>query len=338
MNSNYYDVSIIIVTFNSIEYIANCIESILKQNLAKEIIIVDNCSVDGTVDFVLQHYPQVKAIKSPFNGGYGMGNNLGVSHASSENIIIINPDTIMEDNSIESLVKSLSEDKNVISAPKILTYDGFQINSAGLINHFTGLGFTRGYGECPDKYMSPEFLNGVGGTCFAIRKSHFIDLGGFDESFFMYREDGDLCWRVHLMNMSIKYVPMAIIRHDYFLNVSPLKLYNIERGRYFILRKYYSFVDFLVLFPSLILVEFLSWGYAFKLGHRGIYYKMKSIIDGFTTKVTRVRGDKNNLLAHLNENIPVNLLSCNKIDRTLRCIFNKIFVWNFSLIKFKYNL
>jgi len=83
--------SIIIVTYNHREYLDACLESVLKQDYPHEIILVDNCSQDGTVSFVRERFPEVTVVESPDNRGYGAGNNLGVQYARGEYIVILNP-------------------------------------------------------------------------------------------------------------------------------------------------------------------------------------------------------------------------------------------------------
>jgi GT2 family glycosyltransferase len=328
-----YEVSIIIVTYNSKKYIKACVESILKQNYPSEIIVVDNCSVDGTVEFVEQNFPFVKIITSEKNLGYGAGNNLGVEYANARYIVVLNPDTIMEDKGLEELIKALKSEEKQIITPKILLYDRSSINTYGTIQHFTGLGFVRGLGTNPDNFHHPEYASGFSGCCFAIRKKDFIELGGFDQNFFMYREDGDLSWRGNLKNFKILCIPTAIIRHDYTLKVSPEKIYHLEKGRYMILRKYLSWKDFMLLSPSLIIVEFLTFGYAIKCGLRGVMYKCKAIKDGLNANVDNVKGDRDNLLKSLSVTIPIEQLTSNKAERIFKRFANKIFEWNFKVIR-----
>ena len=326
-------VSMIIVTYNSKQYIKVCIESIIRQNYSTEIIVIDNCSRDGTVEFVIQNYPFVKIIKNEKNFGYGTGNNLGVKYAKTENIIILNPDTIMEDKCIEELIKPLEKERGLITTPKISIYDGSMINSCGHINHFTGMGFARGLGAKPDDFHDCEYVGGAVGTCFAIKKRDFVELGGFDENFFMYREDGDFAWRAHLKDLKILFVPTSVIRHDYILKVPPEKIYHLEKGRYMILRKYLSRRDFLLLSPSLLVAEFLTLGYATKHGLKGLKYKLKAMKDGLRVKVGKVSGDKENLFKSLSATIPTDQLTFNKFEKILKILANKIFEWNFKVVR-----
>ena len=324
--------SIIIVTYNHKKYLEHCISSVLKQDYPHEVIVVDNCSQDGSSQLVSEKFPDVKLIKSIENKGYGAGNNLGVRHATGEYIAILNPDTIVEDGWLRELVKPLENEKK-ITTPKILLYDGSLINTCGNINHFTGLTFTRGLGAEPSTCQKPGYVSGISGCCFAMRRTDFIEMGGFDECFFVYNEDSDLSWRAHLKSFGILYVPTSVVRHDYKLNVPPKKIYYLEKNRYIILRKCLSRGDFLVLSPALMVTELLTFGYAIKHGGEGIRYKLKAIKEGLSAEVGKVTGDKGNLFKSLSTTIPVDQLTFNKREKLFKCWVNKIFKWNFRVVR-----
>ena len=324
--------SIIIVTYNHKKYIKSCIESVLKQDYPHEIIVVDNCSSDGTAEFVERNFPLVKVIKSDENLGYAGGNNLGVKYARGEYIVILNPDTIVEKDWLKELIRPLKNGRKLITTSKILVYDGSAINTCGNINHFTGLTFTRGLREKPNKYIRSEYVSGISGCCFAMRRRDFIDLGGFDENFFVYNEDADLSWRAHLKGFKILFVPTSIVRHDYTLKVPPKKIYYLEKNRYMILRKYLTWKEILLLLPSLIVAEILTFGYAFRCGWKGIIYKLKAIKDGLTVKVCKVDGDRKKLFKALSSTIPVNQLTFNKAEQLFKTLCNKIFELNYRVV------
>lgn len=325
--------SIIIVTHNHGKYINSCIESILKQNFPHEIIVVDNRSNDDTVQLIKEKFPEIKIIENPENKGYGAGNNLGVKRAKGEYIVVLNPDTIVEKDWLKELVEPFKNGGRLITTPKILLYDGSKINTCGNINHFTGLTFTRGLNEHPERYNAQEYVSGFSGCCFAMRKEDFEELGGFDENFFAYNEDSDLSWRAHLKGFRILYVPTSIVRHDYKLNVPPEKIYHLEKNRYLILRKYLSLKEFLLLILSLIITEFLTFGYALKLGWKGIKYKLRGIKDGLKVNVHKVDGDRDYLFKHLNSTIPYDQLTFNKIEKLFKIFANKIFEWNYKVVR-----
>lgn len=275
--------------------------------------------------------PQIKLILSPENRGYGAGINLGVRYAEGKYIVVLNPDTVAEKNWLEELVKPLETSEKMITTPKILLYDGSAINTCGNINHFTGLTFTRGLNEDPEKYDTPEEVNGLSGCCFAMRRDHFEELGGFDENFFVYNEDSDLSWRAHLRGFKILYVSKSIVKHAYQLNVSPEKLYHLERNRYLILRKYLSRKDLLILLPSIMMAEVLTWGYALRRRSRRAKWKLIAMMDGLRIGVKKEGGDRDRLFQNLSITIPVEQLTSNGIERMAIIFANSVFKWNMEV-------
>lgn len=325
--------SIIVVTYNHKKYLKSCIESIQNQDYPHEIILIDNCSTDGTAEFVRENFPFVRIIESKKNLGYGAGNNFGVKYAKGEYIVILNPDTIVEKKWLKELIKPLEKGERLITTPKILLYDGSAISACGLAIHYTGLAFVRGYLAKSYEFTKSEYVGCLSGACFANKKKDFEELEGFDENFFLYAEDSDLSWRAHLKGFKILYVPFSVIKHDAIIRVPPEKMYYLEKGRYMILRKYLSFNDFLLISPSLLIVEFLTFGYALKCGLKGIIYKYISIKDGLKTGVNKVNGDRENLFNSFKDTIPTDQLTSNKIEKMSIIFANKIFKWNFKVIR-----
>lgn len=325
--------SIIIVIFNSKRHLESCIESILKQNYPHEIIVVDNNSTDGSCQLLRDKFPMVKLIENYDNLGYGMGNNLGIKYATGKYIVILNPDTIVENSWLREIIKPLIEGDKIITTPKILTYDGISINTCGAINHFTGLTFTRGLGATPNSYFKEELVSGFSGCSFAITKDNYQYLGGFDRNFFMYNEDADFSWRANLNDFKILFIPTSIIRHDYVLKISPEKIYHLEKGRYLILRKYLSTRYLLFLSPSLLITELLTFGYVARNGMGYIFYKILAMIRGITSRADRYEGNQQHLLMSLCDRIPEDQLSDYKFDTFIKKIFNKVYRLNFALLK-----
>ncbi len=327
-------ISIIIVTYNSIHDIDNCLKSILKQTIQPfEIIIVDNKSTDNTERHIQDIYPFVHLIINETNEGYGKANNLGVKHAVGDIIVILNPDTIVTETWLEELVKPLRTGEKIITTSKILTYDGDMINTCGNIIHFTGLGFTRGYGLKSSSFNNYEYVNEVSGCSFALRKKDFIDIGGFNEQIFLYHDDVDFSIRAHLKNFKKLYVPNSIVKHDYILSITPIKLFFLEKGRYMILKTYYTPKSIILISPSLLVVELLSFGYAVKLGKNGILYKLKAIKEGFRIDVVKKNVDIKKLLQSMSVCIPTENISNNKYELLINQVANKIFKLNYLVMK-----
>ena len=323
--------SVIIVTYNHKRYMKECLASVLAND-PLEVIVVDNGSTDGTPEFIEENFLDVKAIRSPRNIGYGGGNNLGVKHAKGEYVVILNPDTKVDKNWLDELLKCLEKEEKLITTPKILTYDGSKINTCGNIDHFTGLTFTRGLNENPEKFNEFEYLSGLSGACFAMRREDYLELGGFDENFFSYMEDAEFSWRAHAKGFKILYVPTSIVYHDYDLKVPSKKIYHLEKGRYIILRKYLTWKELLLMLPSLLATEILTWGYSLLNGVDGVKFKIKGIKEGITVKVEKVNCDRKKLLKSLDWKIPEEQLSYSAVDRAIKKIANFVYWMNYKVI------
>lgn len=323
--------SVIIVTYNHVQYIETCLDSVFSNN-PLEVIVVDNGSTDGTVECVENSFVDAKLIKSPTNLGYGSGNNLGVSQASGRFVVILNPDTHVGREWLNGLIRPIESDERKITSPKILSYDGSTVNTCGNIEHFTGLAFTRGLGSSPDNYAIQEFLGGLSGACFAIRRKDFLELGGFDERFFAYMEDVEFSWRAKTNGFKFTYVPESVVCHDYDLEVSPDKIYNLEKGRYMVLRKFFRKREFLLSMPSLLMTEFLTTGYSLVNGWAGIRHKTRAFLDAMGIEPSKVECDRNELIRSLDWKIPSDQLVLTWFDRSIRKSANAVYNLNYRML------
>jgi len=320
--------SVIIVTYNHKKYLDLCLRSILRQDYPFEIILVDNGSDDGTPTYVKDNFPNVKVILNE-NNGYGAGNNVGVAQSHGEYIVILNPDTITERNWLKEIISPLRDSYQIITTSKILMYDGMSINTCGNINHFSGLTFTQWMGEAPNLHDNRLMLTGISGACFAMKREEYIKIGGFDENFFLYNEDSEFSWRAHLLDFKILYVPTSVVKHDYKFGVSPEKLFYLEAGRYRILKKFLSLRYFILLIPSLLIVEMIVFGYSLKCGYRGILFKLMAIKEGLSINTRSITNQQcKKILQNLNPTIPINQLESNRFERLIFFICNKIFKLN----------
>lgn len=324
--------SVIIVNYNHKKYLELCINSVLKQDYPHEIIVVDNSSSDGSIDFIKNKFSQIRIIKNTQNLGYGAAINNAVRYANGKYIAILNPDTIVENNWLRELIKPLINNQNLITTSKILLYDGSAINTCGNIVHFTGLGFTNGFNKNVNAFFYPSFKYGISGCSFAIKKTDFEMLGGFDEQFFLYCEDTELTWKCYLNDVNIIYVPTSVVRHDYKLRISPKKIFYLERNRYLLLRKYFSLKNLIILLPSLLVTEFLVFGFCIKGGKDFVKNKFKAMNEGLPLKVKKINGNKIKLLKNLETFIPTDLLTNNKFEKLVKIIANKVFELNHKML------
>lgn len=318
------EVSVVIVTFNHHPYIGKCLESVI-QNHPFEVIVVDNGSSDKTLSLIENEFPDVRIIRNQENYGYGKAVNIGVWESSGNYVIVLNPDTIVENCWLDSLVNPLIDRARIITVPKILTYDGEAINTCGNIEHFTGLTFTRGLGDDPESFSVPEVISGLSGACFAMRREDYLGLKGFDETFFLYMEDAEFSWRANMYGFEIVYAPESVVWHDYSLEVAPEKLYFLEKGRYQLLQKYLTRRDLASILPSLLITEMLTWGYAFRLGTRGLKAKARSMRRSISINTPKNGMNLKEIIDRLEWRIPIEQLSSTKLDDIAKAAANVMY-------------
>jgi len=272
--------SIVIVNFNMLHNLKKCLPSILNQHFSDfEVILVDNASTDGSIEFLEREFPGVQIIRNEENLGYSGGNNVGFKYASGDYVAVLNPDTKLEPDWLLHIIMALDADPQAgLAASKILMMDNpTRINTCGLNITYTGLSFCRGLGEPADRYSKPEVIFGVSGSAFVIRRRVLEEIGGFDESFFMYYEDTDLSLRANLAGYKCLYVPSAVVYHQYLFKFSPQKCYMQERNRYFSLIKTFHWQTLILLIPTFFISEVLAWGYALLQGAEHLRSKYQSL-------------------------------------------------------------
>lgn len=225
------DISIIIVNYNTKDKTFYCLDSIYRADLTNinyEIIVVDNKSPEDIESELKSRYPNVIFIQSGFNLGMGSGNNIGIKKSKGENILILNPDTEVKEKSIKLMLDYLRNNKDVgLVGPKLLRSDGTTQDSCYRfpklfipILRRTFLGkFTKGY---IDDYLmknidlsEPNAVDWIQGSSLLIKKEVLNEVGLFDERFFMYLEDTDLCKRINLSGRKVVYLPTAEVMHHH---------------------------------------------------------------------------------------------------------------------------
>jgi len=271
----YIRASVIVVTYNSITYLAPCLESILSQlSSADELIVVDNGSSDGSADVVAEQYPHACLFRAE-NTGYAGGNNFGAAQARGEYFVILNPDTVLALGALKALLAPLQEQTDIaLTTPCIVHRDRPDIiNTCGNTMQYTGLTYCRGAGRSRHEYAESAEVDAVSGAAFAIRSSVFKELGGFDETFFMYVEDSDLSWRARLAGYRCFYVANALVMHDYQPTYSQAKSFYVDRNRHLMLLKNLRRVTYMWMLPALLLSEIVTWGFLLLQGSR--YWMIK---------------------------------------------------------------
>ena len=273
---NGIKVSIIILCYNSIEDIRECIPSILNQSFKNyEIIIVDNNSTDNTAEFIKKSYPDIKIIETGQNLGYALGNNVGVKEAIGEYIVILNPDTKVDPMWLSTLLRPLEEDSTIgLTTSKIIEYYDRDHGACGNSPHYTGLHFPRGLEKPITSFTKPEVIGAISGCSFAMRRDLFESLGGFDPEFFLYLEDSDLSIRTRYAGYKIMFEPESVVYHKHKISITPQKEFYLERNRYQLLLKNYSGRMLICFLPAFFVTEIITWGHAIINGHRFVHSKL----------------------------------------------------------------
>lgn len=239
--------SVITVSFNNEDFIERSIKSVLKflpDNC--EYIILDNGSEDDSYRRIKQ-YPKVKLIKSDTNLGFSKGNNKAVKEAGGEYLFFLNPDTEINEDVFTPLLNFYeSHSATGLVAPKLIMTDGKIQPSVKKLPTIWGafkeyvLGIKNSYGEYVPEGDEPIEVEAVYGAAFLIKRELFEKLNGFDERYFMYYEDSDLCRRVRKLGKKIFYLPRVNLLHlvgavkssanRYQLNLNSSKIYHGALG------------------------------------------------------------------------------------------------------------
>jgi len=211
-------IEIIIVTYNGMQWIDKCLKSVLKSSIHVEIIIIDNCSTDGTLEFIKKEFPEVIIIKNNENLGFGKANNLGMSYAMEQNcdfVFLVNQDVYIEHNTIENLMLQCIIDKSYgVLSPIHLNGDGtnFDKNFSTYMNYDKSKYFYYDmYRGDAKKIYETLFVNAA---AWFIPISTLKKIGGFDPIFFHYGEDDNYVQRLKYHNLKIGVVSDSIIYHD----------------------------------------------------------------------------------------------------------------------------
>jgi len=201
------DVSIIVVNYNTAHIIGDCITAALKQkNVNYEIIVVDNASKDNSLAVLANFQDQITCIANPNNSGFGPANNLAFKQCQGRYIFLLNPDAVLQtENDLATLVAYMDQHKKCgVVGPQVIK------------NQRCTPPQTVYPGQ---KYAKNTFANLPGtiawiiGACMLIRAAAFQAIGGFDEDYFLYAEETDLCLRLRKAGWEIGYLSNIVVNH-----------------------------------------------------------------------------------------------------------------------------
>jgi GT2 family glycosyltransferase len=216
--------SILIVNWNSKDYLRACLESIRRTcvHLSPQVVVVDGGSFDGCAEMLAADFPEVEFVQSQDNIGFGRSNNLGFERVTGEALLLLNPDTELQPGAVDALLTGLQQvpDAGLIGA-RLLNSDGsLQFASVHPLPTPWNAAWDcdwlrRRWWSRKGRWnaTTPFVVQAVSGACMMMRAATFRELGGFDPRFFMYAEDMDLCFRIHKSGMRVCHAPQAVLIH-----------------------------------------------------------------------------------------------------------------------------
>lgn len=207
--------TVIIPNWNGKKYLEKCLDALLSQQGFFDVLVVDNGSVDGSVELLAEKYSNVKTILLKENTGFCHACNEGIKASETPYVILLNNDTEVLPGFVENLIKAMEKDEKIFSvgAQMLQIQDNSLIDSAGDMYTIMGWGYCRGKGKPAKDYdTSVKIFSACGGAAI-YRKSILNKIGLLDENHFAYLEDMDLGYRARIYGYTNLYEPSAKVIH-----------------------------------------------------------------------------------------------------------------------------
>lgn len=225
------EISIITVGMNHLKLLKKYLHSLYEDcmpSISFELIYVDNCSDDGSIEYMRQNYPQVKIIENKTIKGFATNNNIGVKNSKGKYILILNPDIILLPGAVDKLYFYLKEKKSIgILVPKLLNVDltvQFSVrkfmNLKIMFHRFLYRSKAKLMSKLTQAYLLTNFdrnktqpIDWALGAALFLTREWFDQLNGFDEGYFLYVEDVDICLRNWKLGKQVVYYPESVFIH-----------------------------------------------------------------------------------------------------------------------------
>ncbi|GFP19357.1 rhamnosyltransferase [Candidatus Hakubella thermalkaliphila] len=296
---------LIFVNYNGKEFLERCLSSLLNMEYDKDffnVILVDNGSIDGSVDFVKEYFPWVKLIANKENLGFAGGMNAGLKHATGKYVLIMNLDTEVHPSFLKEMVETADSDPTIgIVTCKVLHLDEKNIiDTVGGANvDIYGFPSLIGGGEVDHgqyDYVTEVFASGH----YLARREVLEKIGGFDAKLFLSTDDIDIGWRAQLLGYRVVVNPFAIIYHKISglllkdkkqtdINVRSRIRYLAERSTLRMLLKNYSSYTLLKILPRYFMLLFLEFSLFLSMGKfklalsdvKAVLWNIKNLLDTY---------------------------------------------------------
>jgi GT2 family glycosyltransferase len=270
--------SVIVINYNGLEHLETCFDALARQTARDfEVVLADNASTDGSIEFVRARHPWVRVVRNPENLGFAAGNNAAAAACRAEYLVFLNNDTAVAPNWLEELLRAADSDPQIgIATGNLRSFErpGQEIDA---LCDMTLFGLARARPPHPESTPPVQDVFFAPGFCLLIRRDLFDVLGGFDEAYFMILEDLDLCLRAVLRGWRIVRAERAVVYHKFGGSLpgsspvgdcprmpyftSPRRRYLAERNAQRTLLKTYRWTTLLALAPRYIALWLAECGY-----------------------------------------------------------------------------
>jgi N-acetylglucosaminyl-diphospho-decaprenol L-rhamnosyltransferase len=250
---------IVIVSYQCRDHLRNCLTSLRKHTLRvpTRVFVVDNGSTDGTIEMVRRDFPAIDLHASEENLGFSKANNLAIRRGDGRYVLALNPDTRVIDSQLDALIALMEERPEIgICGCRLELEDGSFDHAAkrafptplGALAHFTGIGQHEGASARLAQYRAPEVESGpvdaVNGAFMLMRRSALDEVGLFDQGYWLYMEDLDLCYRFKQAGWLTWYEPSVTVVHvkagTSGRHRKPRQNYAFHYGMFRFYRKHYA--------------------------------------------------------------------------------------------------
>ncbi|MBO4266952.1 MAG: glycosyltransferase family 2 protein [Lachnospiraceae bacterium] len=252
------EVTVIIPNYNGIQYLGECLDSLEKQTMSADIIVVDNASTDGSLD-ILSGYPDIKLIKLDSNFGFCRAVNEGIAATKTKYLILLNNDTKPEPDFVEELYKAIDAHPDTFSVASrmIQMNDPDRIDSAGDLYCALGWAFSLGKDGSLSRYNRESVIFSACAGAAIYRKDLFEEIGYFDELHFSYLEDVDVGYRARIMGYVNRYTPKAVVYHagsgTTGSRYNPFKVRLAARNSWYVIYKNMPTLQILINLPFFLI-------------------------------------------------------------------------------------
>jgi GT2 family glycosyltransferase len=219
--------AVVIVNYNSSQHLRGCLATV-HEEVPNEVVVVDNASTDGSAKMVRDCYPATTLYCNANNVGYGTAVNQAMARCTSKYVLVLNSDTLLQSGALEALADYLdSHPRAAIVGPRLLDNDGTLqpscfpfptpfstlVGNTTLNDLFNNVPILRSHYLPAWPHNAERLVPWVKGAALAIRREAFESVGGFDESFFMYFEETDLCFRLRHAGWQVWFAPITSVIH-----------------------------------------------------------------------------------------------------------------------------